>query len=76
MIAHSRLTDASYVVLPLAWCEDCQAHRPALGAMRQGWRCLVCRTVRASLDRVDDVYPAPAPALELIRSKTHREDTP
>jgi hypothetical protein len=78
MIPHSWLTDASYVVLPLAWCGDCQAHRPALGALRQGWRCLVCRTLRASLGRVDDVYPAPAPALELIRTRTAdlREETP
>jgi hypothetical protein len=68
MIAHSILNaDDSYVVLPVAWCGDCEAHRPAAGAVRQGWRCLVCRTLRDELGcAVADVHPAPA--LELIKT--------
>lgn len=74
MIAHSMLNDDSYVVLPLAWCGDCEANRPAAGAVRQGWRCLACRTIRDELGRVvADVNPAPA--LELIKTAALREDT-
>lgn len=63
--------DDSYVVLPLAWCGDCDAYRPALGEVRQGWRCMACRTIRDELGRVvADVHPAPVPILELVHSRT------
>jgi hypothetical protein len=75
-VAHSMCHPITCVVLPLGWCDVCQAHRPAAGGDGEGWRCAACGELRdllhAAVDGID-----PAPGLDRIKTKTAAAaDTP